>query len=111
MSIDDVNSFFDHRNTINEISEEESQQKFSYLESIKAFARATYTSVYVIDYMKQGFEYVSDNPLFLSGNTPEQVLEMGYAFYFKYIPEKDLQLLLKINDVGFSFYETIPLID
>ncbi|WP_343665356.1 LuxR C-terminal-related transcriptional regulator [Chryseobacterium mucoviscidosis] len=107
--MDNLNSFFDHRNTINEISEEENLQKFSYLESIKAFARATYTSVYVIDYMKQGFEYVSDNPLFLSGNTPEQVLEMGYAFYFKYVPEKDLKLLLKINDAGFSFYDAIPL--
>ncbi|SDI25186.1 regulatory protein, luxR family [Chryseobacterium taeanense] len=109
MSKDDVNSFFDHRNIINDISEEESQQKFSYLDSIKAFSRATYTSIYVIDYIKQGFEYVSDNPLFLSGNTPEQVLDMGYAFYFKNVPEKDLQLLLKINDAGFSFYETIPL--
>lgn len=109
MSINNVNSFFDHRNTIKNISEEENQQKFSYLESIKAFARTTYTSVYVIDYMKQGFEYVSDNPLFLCGNTPEQVLEMGYAFYFKYVPKKDLQLLLKINDAGFSFYETITL--
>lgn len=111
MSKDDVNSFFDHRNIINDISQEESQQKFSYLDSLKAFARATYTSIYVIDYMKQGFEYVSDNPLFLSGNTPEQVLDMGYAFYFKNVPEKDLQLLLKINDAGFSFYETIPLED
>lgn len=109
MSKDDVNSFFDHRNIINDISQEENQQKFSYLDSLKAFARATYTSIYVIDYMKQGFEYVSDNPLFLSGNTPEQVLDMGYAFYFKNVPEKDLQLLLKINDAGFSFYETIPL--
>lgn len=109
MSKDDVNSFFDHRNIINNISQEESQQKFSYLDALKAFARATYTSIYVIDYMKQGFEYVSDNPLFLSGNTPEQVLDMGYAFYFKNVPEKDLQLLLKINDAGFSFYETIPI--
>lgn len=109
MNTNESNSFFNDKNTIHNITEKEKEQRFSYLESIKAFARATYTSIYVIDYMKQGFEYVSDNPLFLCGNTSEQVLEMGYAFYFKYVPEKDLQLLLKINDVGFGFYEKIPL--
>jgi DNA-binding CsgD family transcriptional regulator len=108
MNIGKTPSFFDNRNTIRTITDEEKKQQFSYLETIKAFARATYASIYVIDYMKQGFEYVSDNPLFLCGNTPEEVLEMGYAFYFKYVPEKDLNLLLKINDVGFSFYEKIP---
>lgn len=59
--------------------------------------------------MKQGFEFVSDNPLFLCGNTAEEVLEMGYGFYFKHVPQKDLELLLKINSVGFDFYEKIPL--
>ena len=108
MTTDEIPSFFDHRNTIKIISEEEQQQQPSYLEAIKAFTRTTYASVYVIDYMKQGFEYVSANPLFLCGNSPEEVLEMGYAFYFKHVPKKDLQLLLKINDVGFGFYEKIP---
>ncbi|MFZ4931654.1 response regulator transcription factor [Chryseobacterium sp. Mn2064] len=111
MSTNEKDSFFNHRNTISHVSEEEKEQQFSYLESIKAFARATYTSIYVIDYMKQGFEYVSDNPLFLCGNTPEQILEMGYAFYFKYVPKNDLELLLKINSVGFDFYDKISLED
>ncbi|WP_300687750.1 response regulator transcription factor [Chryseobacterium sp.] len=109
MNTNETNTFFNHRNTISSVTDEEKEQQFSYLESIKAFARATYTSIYVIDYMKQGFEYVSDNPLFLCGNTPEQVLEMGYAFYFKYVPKTDLELLLKINSVGFDFYEKITL--
>ncbi|MGH1518492.1 response regulator transcription factor [Chryseobacterium sp. JK1] len=111
MITNEKDSFFNHRNTISHVSEEEKEQQFSYLESIKAFARATYTSIYVIDYMKQGFEYVSDNPLFLCGNTPEQILEMGYAFYFKYVPKNDLELLLKINSVGFDFYDKISLED
>lgn len=101
--------FFNQSNTISSITDEEMEQKFSYMEAIKAFARTTYTSIYVIDYMKQGFAYVSDNPLFLCGNTPEQVLEMGYAFYFKYVPKADLELLLKINSAGFDFYDKIPL--
>lgn len=105
----DLNSFFDSRNTIDGLTDEERVQKNNYLEPIKAFARATYTSIYVIDYLEQGFEFVSDNPLFLCGNTAEKVLEMGYAFYFKHVPSIDLELLLKINSVGFDFYEKIPL--
>jgi DNA-binding CsgD family transcriptional regulator len=105
----DLNSFFDSRNTISGLTDQERSQKSDYLEPIKAFARATYTSIYVIDYLKQGFEFVSENPLFLCGNTAEQVLEMGYTFYFNHVPKLDLDLLLKINSVGFDFYEKIPL--
>lgn len=104
-----LNSFFDSRNIIYSLTDEERVQKFDYIEPIKAFARATYTSLYVINYLEQGFEYVSDNPLFLCGNTPQQVLEMGYAFYFKHVPQSDLELLLKINSVGFDFYDKTPI--
>lgn len=103
----EVSAFFNSKNTIRGVNEDETKQELNYLDCIKAFARATYTSIYVIDYVKQGFEYVSDNPLFLCGNTAQQVKDMGYGFYFKYVPEKDLELLLKINTVGFDFYETI----
>lgn len=105
----DVKDFFFWKNDVGEISEEAQKQKFNYIETIKAFARATYKSIYVIDYQKKGFEYVSDNPLFLCGNSAEEVKEMGYSFYFKYVTKPDLDLLVKINEVGFDFYEKIPL--
>jgi len=107
--MDKIDDFFSNKNTVNSISDEEKQQTSNYLEPIKAFARTTYKSIYVIDYQEKGFEYVSDNPLFLCGHTAEEVKEMGYAFYFKYVTEQDLNLLLKINTVGFDFYENIPL--
>ncbi len=105
----DVNDFFSFKNTVNDISSEEEKQTANYLEPIKAFARTTYKSIYVIDYQKKGFEYVSDNPLFLCGHTAKEVQEMGYAFYFKYVTKPDLDLLLKINTVGFEFYEKTPI--
>ena len=74
----------------------------------EAISQVTYQSVYLIDYYKRGFAYVSDNPIFLCGNTSSQVLEQGYAFYFRNVPQEDLELLLKINTVGFSFYRQIP---
>jgi DNA-binding CsgD family transcriptional regulator len=105
----DINDFFSLRNTVNSISNNEFKQTVNYLEPIKAFARTTYKSIYIIDYQKKGFEYVSENPLFLCGHTAEEVKEMGYSFYFKYVTKPDLDLLLKINTIGFDYYENIPL--
>lgn len=105
----DINDFFSYRNSINKLSEEEIKQISDYLAPIKALARVSYSSIYIIDYEKEGFDYVSHNPLFLCGHTPEEVKEMGYSFYSKYVIESDLKLLLKINTVGFDFYEQIPI--
>lgn len=103
------NDFFSFKNTVTEISEEELLQTASYLKSIKAFTRLNNNSVFVTDYMKKGFEYVSDHPMFLCGYTAEEVKEMGYDFYLKCVTEEDVQLLLKIQKIGFDFYETIPI--
>ncbi len=107
----DINDFFSFKNTVGSISNDEQNQTSDYLEPIKAFARTTYKSIYVIDYQKKGFEYVSDNPLFLCGHSAEEVKEMGYSFYFKYVTKSDLDLLLKINTIGFDFYDKIPVED
>ena len=104
----DINSFFSLKNTVKNLTDKDINQTTNYLEVIEAFTRTTYKSVYVIDYQKKGFEYVSDNPLFLCGHSAREVKEMGYDFYFKYVPQDDLQLLLKINTIGFDFYERIP---
>lgn len=79
-----------------------------YLEVVKAFARLTYESVYLIDYTNMSFEYVSENPLFLCGHSAEEVLQLGYEFYFRNVPEKDLALLTLVNEVGFDFYAQLP---
>ncbi|MFD0792003.1 response regulator transcription factor [Mucilaginibacter litoreus] len=96
------------KNKIGPIYDNERPQKDNYLEVVKSFARLTYESIYIINYEKMGFEYVSDNPLFLCGYTAEEVLAMGYEFYFKNVPESDLQLLTVINNAGFDFYDKLP---
>ena len=79
-----------------------------YIQGASAFARAVHQCVYVIDYYKRGFIYVSDNPLFLCGETPADVLKMGYQFYQKHVPPADLNMLLQINEAGFDFYYNLP---
>lgn len=80
-----------------------------YVRSAEAFSRSTYQSVYIIDYYKQNFLYVSPNPMFLCGLKPQQMIELGYRFYLKYVPENEQELLLDINRVGFAFYNQIPM--
>jgi DNA-binding CsgD family transcriptional regulator len=104
----DIDDFFSYINRIDQVSEKDQKQADNYFESIDAFARTTYKSLYVIDYKEKGFDYVSDNPLFLCGNTAEEVRKMGYAFYFKHVIEEDLELLLKINTIGFEYFERVP---
>ncbi|RPD39478.1 helix-turn-helix transcriptional regulator [Chitinophaga barathri] len=95
------------KNKLGEIPETDRQDQH-YLEVVKAFARLTYESVYLIDYTNMSFEYVSENPLFLCGHSAEAVLQMGYDFYLRHVPEQDLELLALINEAGFDFYANLP---
>ncbi|WP_212005165.1 response regulator transcription factor [Chitinophaga sp. HK235] len=95
------------KNKLGEI-EETDQHEQHYLEVVKAFARLTYESLYLIDYTDMSFEYVSENPLFLCGYSAGEVLQLGYEFYFRHVPEKELELLTLINEVGFDFYASVP---
>ena len=49
-----------------------------YIRSAEAFSHSSYQSVYIIDYFRQNFLYVSPNPMFLCGLSPERVKELGY---------------------------------
>lgn len=79
-----------------------------YIRSAEAFSRSSYQSVYIIDYFRQNFLYVSPNPMFLCGLSPERVKELGYRFYLDFVPENELQLLFALNKAGFAFYNDIP---
>jgi len=96
------------KNHLGKIPDDERPRQNDYLEAVKAFARLTYESLYVINYETMTFEYVSENPLFLCGYSTEEVLALGYEFYFRHVPESDLTLLNIINDAGFDFFKTLP---
>lgn len=79
-----------------------------YIRSAEAFSRSSYQSVYIIDYFRQNFLYVSPNPMFLCGLSPEQMKDLGYRFYLGYVPEDEQPMLLTLNKAGFAFYNDIP---
>ncbi len=80
----------------------------TFVRTAEAFANATYQSVYIIDYFRKNFLYVSPNSLFLCGMSPEAVKELGYQFYLDHVPTDEVGMLLEINQAGFSFINRIP---
>ena len=73
-----VDDFFIEDNSVDLISEASYENINNIIDEIEAFSRLTYKSVYIIDYYKRNFLYVSKNPLFLCGLSPEEVKELGY---------------------------------
>lgn len=100
--------FFIEENEITYIPDEDYESLALYEQLLETFALTTYRTIYVIDYYRRNFFYVSDNPLFLCGMKAGKVKEMGYEFYIRQVPEYDLPLLLEINKAGFLFTQRIP---
>lgn len=64
-----TNDFFIPDNEVKPPEELDYSRVDEYIRSAEAFSRSTYQSVYIIDYFKQNFLYVSPNPMFLCGLT------------------------------------------
>lgn len=104
----EIQDFFIDENTIEYVSDDAYKNIKYIIEDITAISRITYKSIYVIDYYKKNFLFVSDNPFFLCGMTAEEVQKMGYKFYINQVTTEDLDLLLEINVAGFKFAQNIP---
>ena len=76
-----IDDFFMYENRVEGITDADYQQVQPYVEAAQAFAQTTCQSIYIIDYFRKDFLYVSDNPLFLCGHTADEVRQMGYGFY------------------------------
>lgn len=103
-----LNDFFKPVPTLEGIEQEDYKKVDPYIHFAKSISQITYQSIYLVDYYKKGFIYVSDNQIFLCGYTPEQVLRYGFVFYLKNVPEIDLEMLIKINKAGFDFFRELP---
>jgi DNA-binding CsgD family transcriptional regulator len=102
------NRFFSSLNKASDISQNDYARANEYVRALKSMAKIAYESIYVIDYYAMNFLYVSDNPLFLCGLTPEEVTKLGYNFYTTHVSKEELEMLLKINSLGFRFFNNRP---
>ena len=103
--------FFTSSNAVSSVPDSEYARVEPYVEILECMSRLTYQSIYVIDYWKKNFLYVSDNPLFLCGRTREEVLTKGYDFYFEVCDRSELAVLVEINEAAFRFYNRLPVAD
>lgn len=111
MSTSQASQLFPHKQHLPQVSEAEYAIIEAYINVARAFAQMTYKSVYIIDYARLNFPFVSDNPLFLGGKTVDEVQNLGYEFYSECVPEEDMAFLKQVNQAGFSFYAGLPLLE
>lgn len=102
-----VDRFFYSGNAVNGKPDYEPADMF--VRIAEAFANVTYQGIYIIDYFRKNFLYVSPNPLFLCGMKPEDVKRLGYQFYLDHVPADELDMLLEINHAGFSFINDVAI--
>ncbi len=88
-------------------SEKDYQLTQPYVAAAKAIARLSCQSVYIFDYFKNEFLYLSDHPLFLCGQKVEHVKRQGFDFFINYLPLPEVQMLAKIHAAGFRFFNAL----
>jgi DNA-binding CsgD family transcriptional regulator len=106
-----IEDFFIALNSVKAVREESYEKVQPMIQTVDAFCRLSYQSVYMIDYFKQNFLYVSGNPFFLCGYTAEEIKKLGYSFYVKNVPEEDQRMLVELNRAGFNFFRSVDVAD
>ena len=101
--------FFSLQNSVESINDSDYSRLELIIDAAQAFERSTYQCVYIIDYFKKGFLYVSNNIARLCGGDAEKIKDFGYKFYIDYVPEADLKMLLEINNSGFKLFNSLPI--
>lgn len=79
-----------------------------YIDTVRTVSMMTYQSVYVIDFYRGNFLYVSEDPLFLCGRTPDEVMRMGFSYYSHVCLENEIGMMAAINKASFSFFYSLP---
>lgn len=104
-----IDEFFDMNNPVNR--EDIPDVFYDDSSFIQAFSRCMVGSIFVVNYETKGFDYVFGETSLLGGYSNEEVKEMGYYFYTKVVLEDDLSLLLKVNKIGFEFFDKLSVQD
>lgn len=102
------NAFFRLSPYTEQINEDEYTRIQPAIDTLDALSLLCSTNIYIIDYYKKTFLYISPRHLFLQGITAEEFKKMGFLFFKKFTPPEDYEFLLHIKQEGFRFYNDIP---
>lgn len=106
-----IGDFFNDSNNISGIIEKEYSHMPLLISAVEAFARSTYKYVYMIDYYKKDFMYISNNLLNTLNLRLEQIKEVGYNIFSNFIPEDEQEMILEINNARVEFFKSQPVED
>ena len=103
-----TDSFYTMANSVEGITDADYQRVKPCVETVKSLAQTTYQSIYIIDFFRHNFLYVSDNPTLLCGQTADTMRQMGYDFFHTYVPEEEQPMLDNMNVAGFKAFYDVP---
>lgn len=104
-----IDRFFIPYNEVSDISTLDYQKAECMVNAVKAFAKTTYQGIYIIDYFRKDFLYVSDNLGIWCGTDAQTIKRLGYQFYIDFVPSREVNMLLEINRKGFELFESFPI--
>lgn len=97
-----IESFFGENLNYDEDSKSNSVEGLIY--NSQVMSRVSGQSLYIMDCRHLKFLYVSDNPLFLCGYRPRDVVRMSFLFYKKVAHPEDLDRIMNISIEALSVY-------
>ena len=104
-----VDKYFSNANSVDEIPEKIYSKLTPLLDAVAALSQSTNKCVYVIDYLKKNFMFVSPNVDTILGISSEDMLSMGYKYHIEHVPKEDREMILELNKKGFEFFDQTPL--
>lgn len=105
----EIKDIFSLHQSVGAVDESDYDNIEAIIQAAIAFERVTYQSVYIIDYYKLGFLYVSENISRLCGSDASSIKDGGYKFYTDFVPEDDLKKMLEINNGLFNRFNELPI--
>ena len=103
----DIKNFFSKDKSVYNEPKEDFYMQSTLIHIAEAFSRITYKSIFLLDYYKQEFLYVSNNPLFLCGHTAKEVKNLGYSFFLEHVPEEEREMLIELNSNALKLWTNL----
>ena len=89
-------------------AQEEYENLKPLIEITKAFVRSSNQYIYIIDFLKKDFLYVSDKIVRLCGEEIDGKKHFNYEIYLKHVPTEEQKMLSEINEKGLGLFHTFP---
>lgn len=93
---------------IGPIGNEQYRETESLVVAARAFARNSHKCIYIIDYYRKNFLYVSEGFRFWLGLDSTEIHDLGFELYLRHIPDEELPLFKEFNHKAFELLETFP---